>query len=222
MRLAAIPLILLALGLVLTPGLVADDGDNGSKFDDPKDDTPKIPEEPVPATFTLKDYRLEMETEDSRFWKELPISQQDQEAGVVFLMQMKLPKSNDVFDARIVVQGWKHGGQFDFDGKKVGSDNYKALADVFYERDIKEWKDVRDEEKPKARRLSREISKAYRYALTGNPGGLPLRKEMYLFKYKDKTYGMTVLYTTTSAKNEAITGNVEGMLKSLKEWKEKR
>ena len=207
------------------------DGDGGgSAFDEPKEGEgeAKPGEEeskPTPKTFTFKDYKLEMETKDARWWTVNEIPQEEADKGVVLNLQFKLPKSEDYFDVRMFSQGWKVGGKLSFqDGTEIGIDNYKMLCEKYYADDMKEWKEVRDAEPPKKIKMANAVKTAYKYAFTGlGPGNkFPLHKEMYLFKFKDRTYYINILFTTTSIKNERVVKVVDEMMKSLREKPERR
>ncbi len=224
--LAAMPVLLAQPG---GGGKGPDDGSGGggSAFDQPKEGEgePEKEPEPTPKVFTFKDYRMEMETKDGRWWTVNDIPAEEVEKGVMFSLRFKLPKSPDHFDVQMFCQGWKHGGGLTFpDGTQIGIDNYKALCDKYYEGDMKEWKEVRDPEPPKKIKWANAAKVAYRYAFTGlGPGSaFPLRKELYTFKFKDKTYYFNILFTTTSTKNERVRKEVEDLLKSLREKPEVR
>ncbi|MCU0726444.1 MAG: hypothetical protein MUE73_11750 [Planctomycetes bacterium] len=228
-----LPILLALTGALLVlavPTLFAD-GDppqgGGSAFDQPKEgeETPKEAE-PTPKVFTFKDYRLEMETKDGRWWTVNDIPPEEVEKGLALSITFKLPKSPDHFDVRMISQGWKVGGKLSFkDGTEIGIDNYKMLCEKFYEDDLKEWKELRDHEKPKKVKMANAMKTAYRYSFTGllqAAGNFPLHKQMYFFKFKDRTYWLQILFTTTSIKNERVTKEVDEMLRSMREKPERR
>ena len=232
MKMIALLALFSALLFVAPTALVADDEDppknegGGSKFGDETEETEEKPSEPKPRTITFKDYRLEMETKDGRWWKRHEIPAAEVEKGVCLNESFKRPKSENAFDIRIFCQGWKHGGKLEFpDGTKIGTDNYKALAEKYYKLNLKDWKEVRNPKKPKAAKISRTIRKAYRYSLTGLLpawGNFPLHREAYFFKWKDKTYRMEITYTTGSFREKRVTDEVNALLGTLRERKERR
>jgi len=198
-------------------------GDDEKKDGEKKDE---VPDEPVPKTFALSDYRLEFKLEDSRFWThDTNYTDDDVKRNVCLKMRLKLPKSDDHFDVLITGQSIAHNMQLSYpDGTKIGAENYKGLAQKDYDRETTSWKEVKNETKPKSIKLSRDVGKAYFYSFTGmTPGGAyPLHREMYYFKYKDKTYMLSILFTTTSVKNKQIKGAVDKMLKTFKAKKKKK
>jgi len=248
MKSLALGLLAIALLLLVLPPALADrdppvrfgapaeeddDDGGGSKFDDPdeEEEEEKVPDKPVPATWVFKDYRLEMEIEDSRFWKyKQNFTPEELENGAAFHLTLKLPKSDDPFDSIISGNWWQHSGggmsrSLTFpDGSKISPSNYKKLCEKLFEIDQKDWKDPRDVRKPRKTRLSRETGKAYKYSFVGQhpTASIPLKKTCYFFKFKDRTYRISILYTTTSAKNEKITEPVEDMLRTIREYREKR
>jgi hypothetical protein len=214
----------LIAALATTPVLFADDDDpgGGSAFDEPGTEEEAAPTEPVPATFAFKDYRIEMSTEDGRWWKhDKTYTENDEKGNVVLKLRFKLPKSESPFDVIINAQGFEHKLSLTYpDGSQVGAANYKVICDKNFERDQEEFQGVKDLLKPKKVAIGKKRWKAYTYAMTGQPswsGGMPLRKTAYYFKFKDKTYAMSIIMNTTAAKNERITDEVESLLKSLQE-----
>lgn len=205
--------------------------DGKSKFGD--DDEEKegkkkdeVPDKPVPATYSLSDYRLQLTLEDSRFWKhDTNYTDDEAKRNVVLKLQLKRPKSDDHFDVIITANTMGHNMKYTYpDGTAIGGDNYKRLAEKRYDDETSSWKSVKNKKKPKSMKLSRDAGKAYFYSFTGmTPGGaFPLHREMYFFKYKDKTYAFSILFTTTSAKNKGIKAAVDKMMKSIKVKKKKK
>lgn len=212
-----------------TPGLFADDDDDdgGSAFDEPGTEEEAPADEPKPETFTFKDYRIIMDVEDGRWWKQnKEYTENDEKANVVLKLIFKLPKSESAFDINISAQAFAHNLKLTYeDGSSIGADNYKAICDKNFERDQKGFEGAKDIEKPRKVPLGKKRWKAYRYALTGQPswaGGMPLRKIAYFFKYKDKTYSLSVILNTTAAKNERILEELENLLKSIQQKPERR
>ncbi len=219
-------LLLLLYALCGAPGLFADDDDGGgSAFDEPGAEEEAPADEPRPATFSFKDYRITMKTEDGRWWKQNRNYTDEQEkANVLLKLEFKLPKSESPFDFYIQVQGFAHNLKLTFkDGSSIGAANYKVLCSKHFEGDKKYYEGAKDIEKPRKVPLGRKRWKAYRYAITGQPGGnMARRKTAYYWKYKDKTYMMIIIMNTTAAKNKRITKEVESLLKSIQPKSERR
>ena len=219
-------LLLLFFALIGAPGLFADDDDpdGGSAFDEPAAEEETVPDEPKPATFSFKDYRIIMETKDGRFWKQDKNYTEDDEKGKVLLkLAFKLPKSESFFDVNIVGRGNAHNQKLTFeDGSAIGASNYKVLCSKHFADAKERFKGAKDIEKPKKITLGKKRWKAYRYALTGSPGSMPLRKIGYYWKFKDKTYILSIVMNTTAAKNKRILKEVEDLLKTLQEKPQRR
>ena len=221
-------LLLLIFSLSGAPGLLAeDDDDGGSAFDEPGTEEEQPADEPKPETYSFKDYRITLETEDGRWWKQnKTYTENDEKANVVLKMVFKLPKSESAFDINMSAQAFAHNLKLTYDdGSSVGAANYKVICSKSFERDQKEFEGAKDIEKPKKVSLGKKRWKAYRYALTGQPswaGGMPLRKIAYYWKYKDKTYSLSVVLNTTAAKSERILKELEDVLNSLQPKPERR
>jgi len=219
-------LLLLIFAISGVPGLLADDDDDpgGSAFDEPGTEEEAVPDEPKPATFSFKDYRITMNTADGRWWKQdRNFSEQEVKQNLVLKLRFKLPKSESAFDVIMQAQGFAHNLSITYkDGSKVGAANYKVICSKNFEADKERFKGAKNIEKPKKVALGKKRWKAYRYALTGSPGSMPLRKIGYYWKYKDKTYALSILMNTTAAKNKRILKEVDDLLKSLQPKPERR
>jgi hypothetical protein len=219
-------LLLLCFVLIGAPGLFADDDEPGgdSAFDEPGTEEEATPEEPKPATFSFKDYKIIMQTKDGRFWKQdKNYTENDEKGNVLLKLVFKLPKSESHFDVNITGAGWGHKFALTFaDGSKCGASNYKVLCSKFFESDKERYKGAKNIEKPKKVTIGKKRWKAYRYALTGSPGSMPMHKIGYCWKFKEKTYFLHIRMNTTAAKNERILKEVENLLKSMQEKPQRR
>ncbi len=222
-------LFLLIFTISGVPGLLADDDDDpgGSAFDEPGTEEEAVPDEPKPAKFVFKDYKIFMETKDGRWWKHhKKLSEKDLKNFFVLRLHFKLPKSESRWDVQLDVRGLKKGVSMNFDdGTSVKVTEYKTLCTKSFEQELKKFEGVKDIEKPKKVALGKKRWKAYRFAMTGQPSwyrGMALRKVAYYWKLDETTYFMSVLFSTTAAKNKRIVKEVDDLLKSLQEKQERR
>ena len=132
------------------------DDDDEKKDGEKKDE---VPDEPVPKTYALSDYRLEFKLEDSRFWtRDTNYTDEEVKQNVVLKMQLKRPKSDDHFDVNIRVVTYGHNMKYTYpDGTAIGGDNYKRLAQKRYDDETSTWKSVKHKKKPKS--MKSKISK---------------------------------------------------------------
>jgi hypothetical protein len=179
--------------------------------------------------FVSRDIRLHFPKPKSTVgWTQNKQYTKDEES-IVLKLRLKKPDSSDPFDFVMTIQGFDQKGSVNFRNPETGEEtqisagSIQRMAEHMMTGIRKSYKDIKDEQKLRKKRISRTVKKGYVYMITGlrdfGASSMPVHTRLYAFGFDGKTYLMSVMMTTTTLKNEKLLESIDDMIKGLVAWK---